>query len=318
MTHPTRVRTAVVIPVYQARYLDECLASVFAQTYAPDEVIVVDDGSPDREAIDRVIQRYDAIVRMRREIRLLRQENAGAGAARNYGILSTDAELVAFLDADDLWAPSLLETLVAHLRDTPDVDLVYANGLHIGDGPLVGTQLMDGAPSVGPVTVEALLAQRCTVFTSSTVVRRRALVEVGLFDEDLRRGQDFDLWVRLASLGKRIEYLTDALMMRRVHQQNLSGDRVSELERAAAVLMKLSTKLRLSECQRDVLDRQVRTLTASIDTEHGKRSLARGDLADAQVRFSRAARARAGWKSQLVHLGLTVAPSFTRQLYLRW
>jgi hypothetical protein len=166
------------------------------------------------------------------------------------------------------------------------------------------------------VTVDALLAQRCTVFTSSTVVRRQALVEVGLFDADLRRGQDFDLWVRLAHQGMRIEYTTEPLMMRRVHQQNLSGDGLSELERAVAVLIKLSTKLNLSAAQQHVLDARVRELRGSIHTEYGKRSLADGNLCDAKTRFSRAARARAGWKSRIVHVGLTVAPSSTRQLYL--
>ena len=101
MQRPTS-RIAVVIPVYRAHYLGDCLASVFAQTQPPDQVIVVDDGSPDRAAIAEAVAPFQA------GVRLLRQENAGAGAARNLGIRHADTELIAFLDADDLWCPQLL------------------------------------------------------------------------------------------------------------------------------------------------------------------------------------------------------------------
>ena len=176
---------------------------------------------------------------------------------------------------------------------------------------------MDGAPSAGDVTSEALLAQRCTVLTSSVVVHRQALLSAGLFDEELRRGQDFDLWVRLAHRGARFAYTKQPLVDRCIHADNLSGDTLSALERAVAVLEKLRTKLVLTNAERRALDRRVDVLSAQILAEHGKRSLTNGDLAQARAHFERAGGAGRSWKLRLVTAGLKIAPQLTRHVYLR-
>ena len=303
-------RVTIVIPVYRAQFLDRCLASVFAQTRPAEAVIVVDDGSPERAAIDSAVARYPGCVV------LLRQENRGAGAARNRGILASQTPLVAFLDADDEWAPEFLERQLALIGRMPHWSLVYANGIVIGDTPLHGTRFMDVAPSAGTVDLEALLAQRCSVLTSSVVVQRRALLGVGLFDEELRRGQDFDLWVRLAAAGVQIAFSREPLVKRRIHGQNLSGDRISELERAVGVLSRLREKLALTSLQRDLLNGRVRMLRSQIATEQGKRTLAAGEVLVAASFFRQAAADGGGWKSRMVHLALQIAPGLTRQAYL--
>jgi glycosyltransferase involved in cell wall biosynthesis len=88
MQHVTAPSIAVIIPVYRAHYLAECLASAFAQTLPPTQVIVIDDGSPDGRAIDNAVAPY------KDRLTLLRQENLGAGAARNRGL--RHASLMAF------------------------------------------------------------------------------------------------------------------------------------------------------------------------------------------------------------------------------
>lgn len=310
MQHSTHPRTAVVIPVYRAHYLAECLASVFAQTLAPDQIIVIDDGSPDGAVIESVRARYGE------RLTLLRQPNLGAGAARNRGIRHTDADLIAFLDADDVWCPRLLEHQVEILCDRPERVLVYANGQLIGDGPLRGLSFMDTAPSEGEATLEALLTQRCTVLTSSVVARRAALVAAGLFDEELRRGQDFDLWVRLAAAGARFGYTTEPLVSRRIHGMNLSGDRLAELERAAAVLERLRTKIAFSPSEARALEARLRLLRADIHAERGKRDLAAGAIMNAATHFREAAGAGAGWKVQMVNVALRIAPRVTHHAYV--
>ena len=310
MQHSTCSRTAVVIPVYRAHYLAECLASVFAQTALPHQVIVVDDGSPDGPAIERAVAPYAA------HVTLLRQPNLGAGAARNRGVEHSAADFIAFLDADDLWNPYLLERQIASLRARPDLGLVYANGQIVGDSPLRGLLFMETAPSIGEPTLEALLTQRCTVLTSSVVVRRDALAATGPFDEDLRRGQDFDMWVRLAAAGVRLGYTTDPLVSRRIHQMNLSGDRLAELERAALVLETLRTKIPFAPRESQAVEARLRQLCGDIHAERGKRDLAAGAVTDAAAHFREAAGAGAGWKVQAVHLALRIAPRITRHAYI--
>src|SRR5687767_6191496 len=92
-------RVAVIIPVYAAAFLDEALASVVGQVRPADQIIVIDDGSPDPAAVQQAVSRWPG------RITLLRQANAGAAAARNAGIAAAGAEWVTFLDADDRWLP---------------------------------------------------------------------------------------------------------------------------------------------------------------------------------------------------------------------
>src|SRR5215212_5269413 len=103
---------SVVIPAYNvAPYIPETLNSVFAQTFTEFEVIVVDDGSPDGEELERALKPYLD------RVRYVRQENRGAGAARNRGVREARGEFIAFLDSDDLWMPEYLEKQVRFLRE---------------------------------------------------------------------------------------------------------------------------------------------------------------------------------------------------------
>jgi glycosyltransferase involved in cell wall biosynthesis len=232
-------RIAVVIPVYRAAFLADALQSVFTQTRPPDEVIVIDDGSPDQAQLQRALAAYAS------RVTVIAQPNAGAAAARNAGLRASTADLVAFLDADDRWLPEFLERQLGYLAVHPEIDLVYADALVVGDTPAVGSTFMTMCPSRGEVTLRSLLAQECNVLTSTVVVRRQLVVEAGFFDVALRRGQDFDLWLRLVARGARVGYQEVLLAERRLHGNNLSGTHVlpSWKLRAARLALKVAPQL---------------------------------------------------------------------------
>src|SRR5690242_7788515 len=187
---------SVVIPVYNAsRSIADTLTTVFAQTRTDYEVLLVDDGSSDVIALDQ------AIAPWRHRIRQFRQHNAGAGAARNLGINNSVGQFIAFIDADDGWMPEFLERQVRLLEMRQDLGMVWTNGLIRGNTPLAGRTYFETTQSCEPPSFHSLLVQTCTVLTSSVVVRRTALEAVGGFDQRIRRGQDFDLWLRLAHRG---------------------------------------------------------------------------------------------------------------------
>src|SRR5262249_4654308 len=159
-------------------------------------------------------------------IRYVVQPNRGAGAARNTGIRLSRGRYIGLLDADDRWAPDFLQRQVWFLDRHRDVDLVYADATLSGESPLAGGRFMDKAPSAGEVTLLSLIEQRCNIILSTVVARRDTIVSAGLFDESLRRGQDFDLWLRLAFRGATLRYQRIVLGERRVRAEGLSGDSI--------------------------------------------------------------------------------------------
>jgi len=301
---------AVVIPVYHARFLAAALESVFLQSHTPDEVIVVNDGAPDEASMQRALAPYG------HRVRLITQANEGAGAARNRGIREARSELIALLDADDRWLPHFLREQVSRFADDPRLDLSYTDGVYIGQTPLAGRTFMSTCPSQGPVTFERLLAQACTVLLSSVVARRSALLEAGLFDPGIRRGQDFDLWLRMARLGARLSYSQQVLVLRREHQNNLSGGPIDEIERPLAVLRKALSTMPLQDHERAVACRRIRTLEAALAKECGKAHLQAGNFQAACDAFDQARADVHAWKVRVARLALRVVPHLVRRIYL--
>lgn len=303
----------VIIPAFRAAgYIADTVSSIFSQSPLPDiEVIVVNDGSPDTP------QMIAALAPWRSRLVYLEQENGGAGAARNAGLAAAHGDLVAFLDADDRWMPGFLELQVRFLDRHPECDMVYTNGRLTGDTPLAGRTFMETTPSNGRVTFRRMLAQECTVLTSSVVARREAIDAAGGFDATLRRGQDFDLWLRLAHRGAAICYQRHALVERFVRADGLSADSVTELERAIRVLNGIRTKLALDGADRDLLQRRLTVLGGALELERGKRCLRTGRFELARRHFQRSNAVAPNWKIHLVLALLGIAPLMFQRAYKR-
>ncbi|MGH9369931.1 MAG: glycosyltransferase family 2 protein [Vicinamibacterales bacterium] len=303
---------SVIIPAFRAAgYIAETLSSVFRQSYDDVEVIVVNDGSPDTP------QLIDAIAAWRDRIVYLEQENGGAGSARNAGLAVARGGLVAFLDADDRWLPGFLDSQVRFLDRHPECDLVYADARLTGDTPLAGRTFMDAAPSEGAVSVRSLLMQKCTVLTSTVVARRAAIEAVGGFDASLRRGQDFDLWLRLAHRGARIDYQREALVERVVRADGLSADSITELERASGVMSHIRAKLAFGAAERDTLQRRITAIDAALEIERGKRCLRNGRFDLARRHFQQSMALAPHWKVRLVLALMGIAPRTFQRAYMR-
>lgn len=217
-TQPT---VSVVVPAYNpGPYLRLALDSVAAQTYPHWEAIVVDDGSTeDLGWVDDVDPR----------IRRVRQDNGGLSAARNTGVRESTGELIAFLDADDLWLPDKLARQVDAFND-PTLALV-STGFTIVDDE--GAHVSAGFTGYADSYEELL--QGNGICASTVVVRRSVLDEVGGFDTTLAQCEDWDLWLRVAR-GHRVAKLTDELAEYRVHGGNMTRDYVSMRRHSRLVL----------------------------------------------------------------------------------
>jgi glycosyltransferase involved in cell wall biosynthesis len=209
------VNVSVIIAVFNgADFIAEALDSVFAQTHPAASVIVVNDGSTDGTAavLDRCAGR----------ITVLTQSNQGLALSRNRALDAADGDLVAFLDADDVWEPTKLAEQVAYFIAHPECAVVHTGAWYInGNGDMTERAVRPG-PRPEAWCYETLL-RRNTIFLSSTAVRRSALAGQR-FVTDAAGCEDWDLWLRLAK-HHQFGYLDMPLTRYRIHGSNMSGKR---------------------------------------------------------------------------------------------
>ena len=304
---------SVVIPAFRVTaYIAQALDSVIAQTHPADEIVVINDGCPDTAALEAVLAPY----RDRMVYRV--QPNRGPAAARNAGIQAARGELIAFLDADDYWAPEFLARQTQYLRQHPDVDLVYTDAIFFSEaGRQLGT-LMQMAPSTGEPNLQSLLDGTCTVATTTVMARRARLLAAGLFDEEIGNySEDFDLWLRVAHSGGRIAYQREPLVHHRVHSNSLTAQRLQLPRGALRVLDKARASLQLAPAERAALERRHALIRADILAEEAKHLLLAGDYAGARGRMKEAVVARPTFKRRIAALGLRLAPALARQVLER-
>ncbi len=302
---------SVIIPAYNvAQFITEAVTSVLAQSFVGYEIIVINDGSPDTEELEAALENF------RNRIVYLKQENQGAGAARNAGLRVARGRYIAFLDGDDIWLPEFLAEQVSLLQSGGEFDLVYADALNFGDPAFAGRTSMETNPSTGQVTFEKLLCGECNIITSAVVARKEPIMRVGLFDVSFPNSQDFDLWLRLAKdANARITYQRKVLLKRRVYQGSLASDWVKSLEAELRVLDKVGRRDDLTASERATLQRTIPLRRASVEVLKGKRFLLSGDFAAASRSFVSANEAARSWKLRLVLWCLRFAPRLLQQVY---
>ena len=189
---------SVIIPAYNAeRYISKTLDSVLHQTYRNIEVLVINDGSQDRTA-----EIIESICQHNHRVYPLYQPHLGVAAARNAGIRQSRGQLIAPVDADDIWHPQNLEKLVhCMLKGKPSLGLVYAWSVVIDEQGLL-TGDFRASPIEGEV-FETLLSHNFVGNASACLIRRNCFNEVGcystkFFQQSMQGCEDWDLYLRIA------------------------------------------------------------------------------------------------------------------------
>jgi glycosyltransferase involved in cell wall biosynthesis len=234
----SHVRSTVVIAAYNAaRTIGSSIRSVLAQTEQNFEVVVVDDGSTDGTA-DRAASIGDD------RIRVLTQPNRGPSAARNKGIAVANGTFVSVLDADDLWLPEYLEVMGAALDADPRAAFAYTDAWVLDDetGRIRRRSAMSyqqpPATVLDPRTFYLELIQRNFVYTSVTA-RRAVLDAVGGYDETLATGEDWNLWLRLAKLGRPVVRPPGLLAIHRQRPGSLASNSIRMTQNVCEVYRRL-------------------------------------------------------------------------------
>ncbi len=266
------MRVSVVIPTWNcAPWLPACLGSVFAQTWRDFEVVVVDDGSTDDTA--------EALGPWVQDIRYIRQPNRGVAAARNAAIGASSGEWIALLDADDLWAPHKLERQIAAFDANPRAGLVCSD---FSIEPAVASYFRErGGYDTGRVF--SRIVRDCFIFTSTVMLRRSLLDELGPFDESISYCDDYNMWLR-AALRTEVATVPEVLCMKRERAGNARSFDATTACWIGALRNLFTQTPDMSAAER----RLVRGEIARLERSFGRHCLSRRQLAKAVVHYSSA------------------------------
>ena len=301
---------SVITPAYNAaRYVEHTLESVVRQTFADFELLIVDDGSTDqtREIAERYARRDPRII-------VMCQTNRGIASARNAAMARARGRYFALLDSDDLWFPTYLAEQIAILEQRPDIDVLSANALNFGG-------LKDGEPllAVGAgADIRAVSLLRLVEVEDSmsilSVFRREVVESIGAFDENLRRSEDYDFWLRSACAGFHVAINPRPLGLYRRRPDSLSADEALMLEAMRRPLNKVrQTCAHRPEVQAAV-ERQLARIAERGLVAHARHALLTGDMPKLVTHFSALAEATgasryrlASWLTDRIPITIRIA-----------
>jgi len=195
---------SVIIPVFNGdRYLAEAIDSVFAQTYKPIEIIVINDGSKDKSA--DVVKNYGC------RICYAEQENGGTSLARNHGIKISTGEFVAFLDADDLWLEEKIDLQMQLLQKNSILDGVFGQVQQF-----ISPELDDSIKA----KIHCPNRQMVGTIPSTLLIKKSAFKKIGDFNSSYAIGEFIDWYARAMDAKLQITNISSLVTLRRLHSNN--------------------------------------------------------------------------------------------------
>ena len=236
------MKISAIIPAYNSQdFILDAIKSIQNQTHPIDEIIVIDDGSTDNT--QQLIQSQT------KNIIYLKQDNQGPSAARNAGIKLAKGDWIAFLDADDQWTSDRIEKQLDALSLSPELHLLAGDMQEIDlDNKVITQSVLAKHSLLEPFQINQsrpihnALAQLVTknfIPTGTVLVKRSTVLEAGLFNINIRFGEDLELWAKIAAKHP-ITCLPEILMLRRLHQQNATNATAAMLVDLVNVMQSIS------------------------------------------------------------------------------
>ena len=220
---------SIIVPCYnQAQYLDECLDSIYNQTYRIWECLIINDGSTDNTAKIAL-----AWTQKDTRFKYYYKTNGGLSSARNYGLRKASGDVVQFLDSDDLIEKNKLEREADFLEGNPKIDLVYSSAKFFFNDKVKETYFSrekDGSDwtfeRISPsFDFASSISEWNIMVVSAPMVRKTLCDKVGFFDEKLKSLEDWDFWIRCILTGGAFHYLNatcNSLTKIRCYQGSMS------------------------------------------------------------------------------------------------
>jgi glycosyltransferase involved in cell wall biosynthesis len=210
----------VVIPTFNSEnFVEDALESVLNQTIKELEVVVVDDGSTDSTV--SIVKKFG------NRVKIIRKENGGPGSARNLGVKSMNQEWIAFLDSDDCWEKSHIETLIASLERMPGAAVSYSGKTWVdSSNSILNGELTQKRFPAGWIFSDMIQSNYISSL-SCVILSKSIFMDFGGFriDESIHFAEDYELWLRIASKHI-IATNAQATVRYRRHDKNITNQKV--------------------------------------------------------------------------------------------
>ena len=228
-------KVSVIIPVYNAeKYVEDAVKSVLSQTYENIEILIIDDGSPDKSI--EICERFK-----NPKVKIIRQKNRGLAGARNTGIRHAQGDYLAFLDADDMWLPEKLEKHILHLENSSQIGISFSRSAFINE---VGEDLnIYQMSKLTDIKASELLYFNPLGNGSSGVFRKEVFAAISFiddssgvdeccyFDTNFTMYEDIECWLRIAiQTPWQFEGIPEVLTLYRVNPKSLSSNFLAGIE----------------------------------------------------------------------------------------
>lgn len=236
------MKYAVIIPIFNCgNYLRFTLESLNAQTYQPDEVIIVDDGSTDNSV--EIAESYG--------FKVYKQKNLGPASARNKAVELSVSDWIIFLDGDDLLEPDRIKVLNDVICNDPSLSMI-ANDEYEGhiQGPWVEKKLHTYYTSQIPLYDQLL--DRCFLSTSAMAMKRSLYLDTGGMDVSLRSAQDYDFWLRASRCAK-FTFIPQTLSRYVIRPESVTANYLRRLQCLKIIIQKNLSSYKLKKLVRRVL-----------------------------------------------------------------
>lgn len=214
-------KISVIIPCFNCeKFLKEAIKSVLDQTYKNLEIIIVDDGSKNPKKIEKIVKSFK-----KNNIKLIKhKKNLGLASARNTGIKNSSSELIAFLDADDLWSKTKLEKQIKFIKKN---SFIFTNWYTFYRNKktkkiFFKKKEFKKLNNLDNKKLLKLFIKKNFGNSSSIFAKKRVLLELNGFDKNLKSSEDYDLWLRALIKNKKFYFIEEPLTFIRIHKNQMS------------------------------------------------------------------------------------------------
>jgi glycosyltransferase involved in cell wall biosynthesis len=310
MKETSSTQVSVVIPVRNGyAYLKDAVSSVINQSFCDFEIVVVNDGSTDGD--------YNSLTSVDPRIRVLHLTGCGVSTARNYGLREARGDLIAFLDADDVWFPGKLDAQVNYMREHPEVGVVFGafqkwEAGPSGNFPSASSLMSDCSALDRPAVARSgwlytRLLMGLLVGMNTALVRRSLVNTIGGFNTSLVQAEDYDFWIKASRVAE-MHALDGAVALYRIHPAS-AMHRLTLDNALVNVLGAARQRWGLSGPGGDTLDTKAFQLRiAQIQFDHGYVHFWHGDIVVARQAFRSALQAGFRSRRSAAYLALSYLP----------